>query len=406
MGTKKVRRKRQRSLFSMTADSELSMLDSGRMYKDNNHSPMYWHDYRRVIEQKDGEPPSLELLAEMIKEEVRQASGLRQALDRVDVEADNMSGRVGGESATTMVEEESEESSKDRKQVQFYVPDNIRFRWLGIFDTPATDDNEEEEEDTESEMEAPQRPPAVTDFVVVAPTATSSIEAVYGGSRSDTRESSIKNDSILLDEETQTRLAHLLLASEQQPDKPKSSPAVSHKYATVTGRREHQKPMVPASLPPPPRSPKSPSPELIRSGSESVKSAKGTSAVQQIRRSSLDDSSLGSRKGLAATNRLSRRATTTTAPPRTQPVEPANGLIGGTKDFFKHRRLRSHQVTAIPTTAVGTADEAKSRKSKDSDSAKSLPPENPHLRRLNRPEKRTRRSSFRTTLSSLLGGSK
>ncbi|KAI8321761.1 hypothetical protein GQ54DRAFT_311482 [Martensiomyces pterosporus] len=161
MGGKKIRRKRQRSLFSMTTADEFSMLDSGRV--SSGFDPMNLSSTFRsrvsVGQQNDDpasrEPPSLELLAEMIKEEIRQASGLRQALIRVGIEANDMSHRVSslspldgvGEnhndqqpatnySPRTGPEKQPGSEAKPRKEVQFIVPDDVRFRWLGIFQEP------------------------------------------------------------------------------------------------------------------------------------------------------------------------------------------------------------------------------------------------------------------------------
>ncbi|KAJ2607357.1 hypothetical protein H4S08_004853 [Coemansia sp. RSA 1365] len=167
---KKIRRRRQRSLFSMTTAGEYSLLDSGRI--SSSFDPMgLGHPFKPQDDIVRGnfdldtrEPPSLDLLAEMIKEEIRQASSLKQALDRVTAETECISQRVSNLSLSDTDAEQlhdppmrSDSESVDvsvaqeryrkgpHKQVQFIVPDDVRFRWLGIFQQPADSDPSDEE---------------------------------------------------------------------------------------------------------------------------------------------------------------------------------------------------------------------------------------------------------------------
>ncbi|KAJ2580218.1 hypothetical protein GGH95_002710, partial [Coemansia sp. RSA 1836] len=219
------------------------------------------------------ESPSLDMLAEMIKEEIRQASGLKQALDRVGFETECIATRMSALSMENHCCEESKEhgctrpgaktraNGKPKKQVQFVVPDDVRFRWLGIFQQPTeSEDASGSEPETQMPGQSPvsnvaaisgapvtataatttvatvgnaldgsasqaTSPPhaARSNGLPVSPrsslllrkianrtssmddevidnsyvflpfTANSSVEAVYGGSRSDTRESSMLN---------------------------------------------------------------------------------------------------------------------------------------------------------------------------------------------------------------------
>ncbi|KAJ2083563.1 hypothetical protein H4R24_000726 [Coemansia sp. RSA 988] len=166
---KKIRRRRQRSLFSMTTAGEYSLLDSGRI--SSSFDPMGLgrsfkpqDDIVRANGDLDSrEPPSLDLLAEMIKEEIRQASSLKQALDRVTTETECISQRVsdlslsdtdqshespilsGTEPMHAADVQERHHRKGPHKQVQFIVPDDVRFRWLGIFQQPADLDPNDEE---------------------------------------------------------------------------------------------------------------------------------------------------------------------------------------------------------------------------------------------------------------------
>ncbi|KAJ2716232.1 hypothetical protein H4R19_000759 [Coemansia spiralis] len=158
----KIRRRRQKSLFSMSTADEYSLLDSGRI--GLAHGPS---GHARHLRPRDSagdpladrcrgdvrEPPTLDLITEMLKEEIRQATSLKLALDRVSAETESMSQRVSTLSmADTMSSTAlltSPDSSAARrlrqqrnggKQVQFSVPDEVRFRWLGMFSQPAPDD--------------------------------------------------------------------------------------------------------------------------------------------------------------------------------------------------------------------------------------------------------------------------
>ncbi|KAJ2388607.1 hypothetical protein H4S02_002781, partial [Coemansia sp. RSA 2611] len=151
---KKIRRRRQRSLFSMTAAGEYSLLDSGRVSSsfdpmDMSRSPRLQIDTAWSNGDLDArEPPSLDLLAEMIKEEIRQASSLKQALERVHTETESISQRVSHLSLGDDVDADRlsqrngasipvGKPQRPKKQVQFVVPDDVRFRWLGIFQDPS-----------------------------------------------------------------------------------------------------------------------------------------------------------------------------------------------------------------------------------------------------------------------------
>ncbi|KAJ2156150.1 hypothetical protein GGF46_005382 [Coemansia sp. RSA 552] len=174
MGNKKIRRKRQRSLFSMTSAGEYSLLDSGRI--SSGFDPMGLAHASRSspggppfnANGDSREPPSLDLLAEMIKEEIRQASNLKQALERVTSETASISRRMSCLSvsdAATCSESALEHPGsaqppgfdrRPKKQVQFVVPDDVRFRWLGIFQQPAGSDSGS---DDEVPTPCPESPP-------------------------------------------------------------------------------------------------------------------------------------------------------------------------------------------------------------------------------------------------------
>ncbi|KAJ2549580.1 hypothetical protein EV175_004394, partial [Coemansia sp. RSA 1933] len=156
---KKIRRKRQRSLFSMTSADEYSMLDSGRMSGGFDPTGLSYSIRPSSVgtaplgnEPDSKDPPSLDLLAEMIKEEIRQASSLKQALERIGIETENMTHRVTNLSTDSslntncndeyaLVPDSSTQPGVVRKQVQFTIPDDIRFRWLGIFEQPQDQQN-------------------------------------------------------------------------------------------------------------------------------------------------------------------------------------------------------------------------------------------------------------------------
>ncbi|KAJ1739589.1 hypothetical protein LPJ68_004556 [Coemansia sp. RSA 1086] len=155
MGNKKIRRRRQKSLFSMTSAGEYSLLDSGRIGTTfdpmNLAQPSRPRIDRSFNDSKD--PPSLDLLAEMIKEEIRQASSLKQALERVNLETESMTQRVSNLSVDMNTDhlsppaiEPTDKAKKPKKQVQFVVPDDVRFRWLGIFQEPS--DSESDNDDS------------------------------------------------------------------------------------------------------------------------------------------------------------------------------------------------------------------------------------------------------------------
>ncbi|KAJ1772345.1 hypothetical protein IW140_000179 [Coemansia sp. RSA 1813] len=152
MPNKKIRRKRQKSLFSMTSADEYSLLDSGRISGGFDPTGLSYSIRPSVgsaplgNEPNPKDPPSLDLLAEMIKEEIRQASSLKQALDRIGIETDNMSHRVTNLSVESSLNTAATDDQAimpssstpvvSKKQVQFMIPDDIRFRWLGIFQQP------------------------------------------------------------------------------------------------------------------------------------------------------------------------------------------------------------------------------------------------------------------------------
>ncbi|KAJ1899303.1 hypothetical protein LPJ66_002194 [Kickxella alabastrina] len=154
----------------MSTAEEYSLLDSGRV--SSAFDPM---DLSRSMRPRIGaaqmnmvlnprESPSLELLAEMIKEEIRQASSLKQALDGVGIEAKNMARRVSnmtnaansnndvdGQQTLKQTEilnpsEKTTHANKVKKQVQFIIPDDVRFRWLGIFEQPSDPETSDTEE--------------------------------------------------------------------------------------------------------------------------------------------------------------------------------------------------------------------------------------------------------------------
>ncbi|KAJ1729452.1 hypothetical protein LPJ61_003513 [Coemansia biformis] len=160
----------------MTSADEYSLLDSGRIGSAYNPMDLARSSRPRTdtgAAQPDGgldarEPPSLELIAEMIKEEIRQASSLKKALDRVNVETESMSQRVSNLSVSDAADSTDPPASPGRpgsggsrqenngrkpaKRVQFTVPDDIRFRWLGIFQQSS----DAETSDGEGPGEAPQ----------------------------------------------------------------------------------------------------------------------------------------------------------------------------------------------------------------------------------------------------------
>ncbi|KAJ2314807.1 hypothetical protein IWW52_004189, partial [Coemansia sp. RSA 2704] len=242
MGNKKIRRRRQRSLFSMTAAGEYSLLDSGRVSSsfdpmDMSRSPRLQIDTAWSNGDLDTrEPPSLDLLAEMIKEEIRQASSLKQALERVHTETESISQRVSHLSLGDDVDADRlsqrngasipvGKPQRPKKQVQFVVPDDVRFRWLGIFQDPSDSEASDNDanadgggEETTSpipkqasalQAQSKSAPALISDPATSSTdgtstpdhsedltesdsafqpfTANSSLEAVYGGSRSDTR---------------------------------------------------------------------------------------------------------------------------------------------------------------------------------------------------------------------------
>ncbi|KAJ1896176.1 hypothetical protein LPJ81_004801, partial [Coemansia sp. IMI 209127] len=165
---KKIRRKRQKSLFSMTSADEYSMLDSGRMSGGFDPTGVSYSIRPSVgtaplgNEPDSKDPPSLDLLAEMIKEEIRQASSLKQALERIGIETENMSHRVTNlstnsslNSAAATADDQALVLAGVRKQVQFTIPDDVRFRWLGIFQQPQ---DEQDSEGNNSDRESSRKP--------------------------------------------------------------------------------------------------------------------------------------------------------------------------------------------------------------------------------------------------------
>ncbi|KAJ1948467.1 hypothetical protein FBU59_001580 [Linderina macrospora] len=102
--------------------------------------------------------PSLELLAEMIKEEIRQASGLKQALDKVGTEMGGMEERVlqlpaSDTQSAPLTPEKRATKQQPKKQVRFTVPDDVRFRWLGIFQAPDPTDGTTRDSDQQGQTE-------------------------------------------------------------------------------------------------------------------------------------------------------------------------------------------------------------------------------------------------------------
>ncbi|KAJ2768533.1 hypothetical protein IWQ57_003496, partial [Coemansia nantahalensis] len=162
---KKIRRRRQKSLFSMTTADEYSLLDSGRIGLAFGPTGAGARPLRPRADTLDlladggrdaREPPTLEVITEMLKEEVRQASSLKQALDRVNAETESMSQRVSNLSGSDTMsnalllalpsspgsdgpQPPQPRAGKRAKQVQFLVPDDVRFRWLGMFQQPPDD---------------------------------------------------------------------------------------------------------------------------------------------------------------------------------------------------------------------------------------------------------------------------
>ncbi|KAJ2732726.1 hypothetical protein IW152_003618 [Coemansia sp. BCRC 34962] len=337
----------------MTAADELSMLGSGRagtsafdpMHLTSTSSRSRMADFQLSFDPTaPRDPPSLDMLAEMIKEEIRQASGLKQALDRVGAETSSIATRMSTLSMADSVDSEAKDhdsakpdaqkqrvNGKPKKQVRFVVPDDVRFRWLGIFQQPTESDDAS---GSEPESPVPSKPqaadtaknnnvPAATaaatvsspldrvvpslssdkvfddaqangqsadlrsaslirkiakrssmdgevsdsNYVLHPVTANSSVEAVYGGSRSDTRESSMLGNGAslansargrhaqgsrstegLYDEKAaRSRLDRLLQASEARVDKdtandaPGPSGSSGHgKYSTISGKNSRR----------------------------------------------------------------------------------------------------------------------------------------------------------------------
>ncbi|KAJ2690774.1 hypothetical protein IWW39_000434 [Coemansia spiralis] len=332
----------------MTAADELSMLDSGRagssafdpMHLTSTSSRSRVGDFHLSFDPTaPRDPPSLDVLAEMIKEEIRQASGLKQALDRVGAETNCIATRMSTLSMADSMDSEAKDqdgakpeaqkrvNGKPKKQVRFVVPDDVRFRWLGIFQQP-TESEDASGSDPESPVPSKSQaadtaknsnvpaatvsspldrvvPPLSSDKVfddaqangqsadlrsashnrkiakrssmdgevsdgnyVLQPfTANSSVEAVYGGSRSDTRESSMlgsgaslahsargrhaqgsRSTEGLYDEKAaRSRLDRLLRASEARGDKDTASDASGPngsgsfgKYSTISGKNSRR----------------------------------------------------------------------------------------------------------------------------------------------------------------------
>ncbi|KAJ1943774.1 hypothetical protein EC988_006153, partial [Linderina pennispora] len=265
----------------MTTVSEYELLDSGRIRTGFDPmrlslDPSVGDDISNESkDQPEQDVPSLELLAEMIKEEIRQASGLKQALDKVGIELGGMEERVlklpTPDAARTHGGEKRAKRAK--KQVRFTVPDDVRFRWLGIFQAPEAAQNSDgqqevlagettpsnEAADANSETSTPEAqgdlqvqqvqdeaPPAADSphrirRVAAMEAATvreasrqgtgkeetmqgtgqhplasnSSIEAVYGGSRPDTREA---------------------VVAAEEPSHKDTAALDSSKFATISGR--------------------------------------------------------------------------------------------------------------------------------------------------------------------------
>ncbi|KAJ2658042.1 hypothetical protein IWW48_004214 [Coemansia sp. RSA 1200] len=156
----------------MTSADEYSLLDSGRMsgridtigFSHLNQKPVGSAPLGNEPDPKD--PPSLDLLVEMIKEEIRQASILKQALDRIGLETESMSQRVTNlsiDSGLNVTATDDQAISKDptsnvsRKHVQFTIPDDVRFRWLGIFQQPQDDQDNQDGGDDKSDSESDRK---------------------------------------------------------------------------------------------------------------------------------------------------------------------------------------------------------------------------------------------------------
>ncbi|KAJ2690592.1 hypothetical protein GGH99_002600, partial [Coemansia sp. RSA 1285] len=156
----------------MTSADEYSLLDSGRMsggmdtmgFSHLNQKPVGSAPLGNEPDPKD--PPSLDLLVEMIKEEIRQASILKQALDRIGLETESMSQRVTNlsiDSGLNVTATDDQAIPKDptsnvsRKHVQFTVPDDVRFRWLGIFQQPQDDQDNPDGGDGKSDNESDRK---------------------------------------------------------------------------------------------------------------------------------------------------------------------------------------------------------------------------------------------------------
>ncbi|KAJ2845347.1 hypothetical protein GGI22_006588, partial [Coemansia erecta] len=154
----------------MTSADEYSMLDSGRMSRGFDPTGASYSIRPSVgtaplgNEPDSKDPPSLDLLAEMIKEEIRQASSLKQALERIGIETENMSHRVTNLSSNNSLNSAAAAATADdqailldgvRKHVQFTIPDDVRFRWLGIFQQPQ---EEQDSDGNNSDRESSQKP--------------------------------------------------------------------------------------------------------------------------------------------------------------------------------------------------------------------------------------------------------
>ncbi|KAJ2227673.1 hypothetical protein H4R99_000197 [Coemansia sp. RSA 1722] len=328
----------------MTSADEYSLLDSGRVSSAFDPMGTARSSRPRIGAShltdgiNPGEPPSLELLAEMIKEEIRQASSLKQALDRVGIEAEIMSQRVVNMSIAAETNEMTDRQQQQqqpvsdahrvdvskrkiggddadpslKKHVQFNIPDDVRFRWLDIFQQPSDPENSDPEDSPEvpKTPALPLTPPdsilptagtAATEPVsrhsdAVVPrgaslaskntrghsddgkqssvenssssidampfTANSSVEAVYGGSRTETAEASaVQSRSHIsslakpavpnaLDEDwARSRLQRILNAA--GPDDRRSNlketaesttdTSSSSRFATISGKTNRQR---------------------------------------------------------------------------------------------------------------------------------------------------------------------
>ncbi|KAJ2785279.1 hypothetical protein H4R18_000603 [Coemansia javaensis] len=169
----------------MTSAGEYALLDSGRAGLSFDpagpaHALRPQPEAARLDDALDaGTPMSLDLIAEMIKEEIRQASSLRQALDRVNAETECMSQRVShlslaGDGADLPAQPGAADPAAaprgrrhsrrpgPPKKVQFTVPDDVRFRWLGIFHRPPdpADSDGDGDGGREQAALAPALPPA------------------------------------------------------------------------------------------------------------------------------------------------------------------------------------------------------------------------------------------------------